>query len=75
MMPVESGLAALETILQINPKAKVIMLLSMGTKEMVELFLQRGASRVVQTPFVKGELLDHLRQSKNMELMEMAHSD
>ena len=76
MMPEGSGLVALKTIMQINPKTKVIMLLSMGTKETVEHCIEIGASHVESAPYARNLLLNHLRQStKIMDLKEMIHSN
>lgn len=50
MMPVKDGLSALEEIMAHDPKAKVIMLSSVGTKENLHQALKIGAIDFIQKP-------------------------
>lgn len=49
-MPEMNGVEALGRILEINPKAYVIMLSSLGTKEKISETLQKGAKNFLMKP-------------------------
>lgn len=51
MMPVKDGLTALREIVEHDPKANVIMLSSIGTKDNLQLALKAGAVDFIQKPF------------------------
>jgi two-component system chemotaxis response regulator CheY len=55
-MPEMDGLAALEAIIQYDPKAKVIMLSAMGQEGMVRDAIIKGAKTFIVKPF-KDELI------------------
>jgi two-component system chemotaxis response regulator CheY len=55
-MPGMDGLAAVEEIMRRNPKARVIMVSSVGYQENITRALQRGARHFVQKP-VKANVL------------------
>jgi len=50
MMPVKDGLTALTEIIELDPKARVIMLSSVGTKDNLQKALKAGALDFVQKP-------------------------
>lgn len=62
IMPKLNGNQALAAIIAYDPKAKVMMLSSMGTQDMVTECLASGASMFLQKPFAKDLLLTHLRR-------------
>lgn len=62
MMPVKDGLTALTEIIGLDPKAKVIMLSSIGTKENLLKALKAGTLDFVQKPF-DSEKLTNLFQN------------
>ena len=66
MMPVKDGLSALTEIIEMDPKAKVIMLSSIGTKENLQKALKVGALDFVQKPF-DAEKLTNLFQNYGKE--------
>ena len=50
MMPVKSGLEALDEIIVSDPNAKIVMLSSVGTKTNLQEALKKGAVDFVQKP-------------------------
>ncbi len=66
MMPVKDGLTALTEIIELDPKAKVIMLSSIGTKDNLKKALKAGALDFVQKPF-DSEKLTNLFQNYTKE--------
>ncbi len=62
VMPGCSGLDALKQIMQINPKAKVIMVSSLGTENMVTECIALGARSFVQKPFDKERLMSVMQK-------------
>lgn len=57
LMPVKDGLDALNEIMLHDPKAKVIMLSSVGTKDNLQKALKAGAIDFMQKPFNKERLI------------------
>lgn len=66
MMPVKDGLTALIEIIELDPKANVIMLSSIGTKENLQKALKAGALDFVQKP-LDPEKLNKLFQTYGKE--------
>jgi two-component system, chemotaxis family, chemotaxis protein CheY len=62
IMPDMTGADALKAIMQLNPKAKVLMVSSLGTESMVTDCLSIGARGFVQKPTNRDTLLGLLRQ-------------
>lgn len=62
IMPDEGGTTALKGIMEINPKAKVIMLSSLGTEEAITECLTLGAMTFLQKPFDVARLVGALRK-------------
>lgn len=56
MMPVKDGLTALQEIIDFDPKAQVIMLSSIGTKDNLQQALKAGAVEFIQKPMDPGRL-------------------
>jgi len=63
VMPKKSGKDALREILEHDPKARVIMVSSLGTDEAVSECLEVGALRFIQKPFTQELLLQGLRSA------------
>lgn len=61
VMPNLDGPGALKQIMSINPKARVVMVSSLGTDEAVTMCLEAGALRFIQKPFTTELLLKTLR--------------
>lgn len=61
VMPEGGGVAALRQIMEKNPNAKVVMLSSMGTEQVVTECLTIGAQTFIQKPFDPAHLLATLR--------------
>jgi len=62
IMPSGTGLDVLERVLKSHPDAKVIMISSLGTEDMVVECLQRGARHFIRKPFDRETLLRELRR-------------
>ena len=62
IMPEEGGTRALKDIIAVNPKAKVVMLSSLGTEEAITECLSLGAVTFLQKPFDSAGLLGTLRK-------------
>ncbi|MEM7397129.1 MAG: response regulator, partial [Verrucomicrobiota bacterium] len=61
VMPERNGLATLIDIMAVDDQARVMMLSSMGTGDMIEKCLAEGATTFLQKPFEKNTLINHLR--------------
>ncbi|OUS31099.1 two-component system response regulator [Gammaproteobacteria bacterium 45_16_T64] len=61
VMPVLGGKAALEKILELNSKAKVVIASSLGGEEDIEECLRTGAIAFVQKPYDQEDLIRAIR--------------
>jgi len=57
IMPVESGLQAVQKIIELDPSAKIIMVSAMGQEKIVEEAMKLGAKGFVTKPVKNEELL------------------
>ena len=57
VMPGIDGVETLKRILQLNPKAKVIMLTVLEEEEQVEIYLKAGACDYIFKPFLTEKLI------------------
>src|SRR3989339_887716 len=57
IMPVESGLQAVQKIMELDPSAKIIMVSAMGQEKIVEEAMKLGAKGFVTKPVKNEELL------------------
>lgn len=62
VMPGQTGKETLQQILQVNPKATVVMVSSLGTEDAVTECLKAGAKNFLQKPFEQEGLVKFLRQ-------------
>jgi len=62
-MPVMDGLAALRSILAVDPEALVIMLTSLSNRQMIEQAAEIGAVNYIRKDTPKDELLRSLRET------------
>ncbi len=67
VLPEQTGPEILDKILDIDAKAKVIMVSSLGTEEMVVDCLRRGAKHFIQKPFDQEHFLRELRDMRQKE--------
>lgn len=56
VMPILNGLDALANIKKINPKAKVVMLSSSGTKSYLKKAIEAGADDFLQKPWEEAQI-------------------
>jgi len=56
IMPIESGLAAVEKIVKEDPKAKIIMVSAMGQEKIVQEAMSKGAKKFLMKPVQKDNL-------------------
>lgn len=56
-MPEMDGLSALKAILQVNPKAKIVMVSAMGQEAMVREAIMSGAKGFIVKPFKEEGIL------------------
>ncbi|MDH5717527.1 MAG: response regulator [Spirochaetia bacterium] len=61
-MPVMDGIEALEKILEINPKANVIMVSSMGKENIIQKCLSIGAKGFIVKPFYTKRIFDAIKR-------------
>jgi len=61
VMPGWTGQEALQRILEVDPKASVIMVSSLGTEDAVSECLEIGAKDFLNKPFKKEDLIGFLR--------------
>ncbi len=59
-MPKLDGLAALEKILQIDPKARVIMISALGKQDLVKDSLLKGAKNYIVKPLDREKVLERV---------------
>lgn len=57
IMPKKEGIAALEEIMQINPKAKVVMASSVGTQNYLTKAIELGANTFLQKPIEPSQVV------------------
>jgi len=62
LMPGIDGVETLKRILQINPKAKVIMLTVLEEEEQVETYLKAGACDYIFKPFLSDKLIKSIEK-------------
>lgn len=62
IMPVESGLNAVQKIIEIDANAKIIMVSAMGQEKIVEDALKFGAKSFVTKPLKPEELLESVKK-------------
>jgi two-component system, chemotaxis family, chemotaxis protein CheY len=62
VMPDMDGVQILEKFLTMDPKARVVMVSSLGTKEKVIECLEKGARSFLMKPYEKEDLLKVLRK-------------
>lgn len=67
VLPEQTGPEVLDKILDADANAKVIMVSSLGTEDMVVECLRRGAKHFIQKPFDQERLLRELRDIKQKE--------
>lgn len=61
IMPGQSGVETLGQILQIDPKACVVMISSLGTEDAVHECLSTGATSFLQKPFTRDDFIAFMR--------------
>jgi len=61
IMPGQSGVETLGQILQIDPKACVVMISSLGTEDAVHECLSAGATSFLQKPFTRDDFIAFMR--------------
>lgn len=61
IMPEKTGLEALKEIIDINSKAKVIMLTSVGSQSYLKEAVELGAYNFLQKPLVEDQLISLLQ--------------
>ena len=61
-MPEMDGLAALKTIMQVNPQAQVVMMTAMGQQAMVKDAVMAGAKGFIVKPFKEETVLSALNK-------------
>jgi len=61
------GLSALEAIIKEDPKAKVIMVTTLGQQEKQETAGRLGASGYIRKPFKQTEIIDEITRVLGME--------
>lgn len=59
-MPKLDGLAALEKILQIDPKARVVMISALGKQDLVKDSLLKGAKNYIVKPLDREKVLERV---------------
>lgn len=62
VMPGETGIDTLSQLLTVDAKARVIMVSSLGTEQVVLDCLKRGAKNFLQKPFEKEDLVGLLEK-------------
>ncbi|MCZ6626510.1 MAG: response regulator [Deltaproteobacteria bacterium] len=62
VMPGETGIDTLSQLLTVDAKARVIMVSSLGTEQVVLDCLKRGAKNFLQKPFEKEDLIGLLEK-------------
>jgi two-component system chemotaxis response regulator CheY len=67
VLPEQTGPEILDKILDIDTNAKVIMVSSLGTEDMVVDCLRRGAKHFIQKPFDQEHFLRELRDMRQKE--------
>ncbi|OGS17143.1 MAG: hypothetical protein A2219_03360 [Elusimicrobia bacterium RIFOXYA2_FULL_50_26] len=65
IMPVESGLQAVQKIMELDPSAKIIMVSAMGQEKIVEEAMKLGAKGFVTKPVKNEELLASIEKIIN----------
>ena len=61
-MPEMDGLAALKTIMQLNPQAQIVMMTAMGQQGMVKDAVMAGAKGFIVKPFKEETVLSALKK-------------
>lgn len=61
IMPGQSGVETLGQILEIEPKACVVMISSLGTEDAVHECLSSGATSFLQKPFTRDDFIHFMR--------------
>jgi two-component system, chemotaxis family, chemotaxis protein CheY len=61
-MPVMSGLDAIDQILDVSPKSKIIMVTAISSKEMVKEAIKKGAIDFIGKPFSQKDVEDMLKR-------------
>ena len=64
LMPQLDGLSAMSQILEIDPKAQVIILTSMGQQSQIIEGIQNGAADFIVKPFEPGKVLSSIDKLK-----------
>lgn len=62
IMPDSNGIQALETLLGIDPEAKIVVISSLGQTKLISEAIQAGASEFISKPFMPDKLQDTLRR-------------
>lgn len=66
-MPGMNGIVALEEIMKIDPKAKVVMCTALKEKSQEERAMKAGAVGYITKPFTKEEILNVLKSQLNVK--------
>lgn len=61
-MPEMDGLSALDAMLKINPKAKIIIISALAAKEVALTAIKNGAASFLVKPFTREELEEVIRE-------------
>lgn len=61
-MPIMTGIEALATILEYDPKAKVVMISAMGQEEFVKKAIMIGAKSFIVKPFNEDQIVQILNK-------------
>lgn len=67
VMPGSTGMEAVKRILEIDPKAKIIMLSSLGHEDIIEEALSVGARAYLNKPFEAEKLMSTLQKVLHAE--------
>lgn len=61
-MPEMDGLSALESMLMVNPKAKIIIISALAAKEVALTAIKKGAASFLVKPFTREELVEVVQE-------------
>lgn len=61
VMPIKDGIAAIKEIMEFDPKARIVVVSSVGTKEQLKEAILSGASDFLQKPLYAPQIVQYLR--------------